>query len=193
MPRSCSICTHPNSAEITRQIGQGVSIRSVASRYGFKHHAAVHRHKVACMGIAPQRRAAAPAERTEAVHTSRIDPSDPNALLAAQAQLVNQALDVAEHAVDHRTQLAAIREARDGLTVLMRSAGLLQSDGATTIDNRTQILALKDMSLDELRGLAALGAGKPALPPSDVIDAEVRSLGEKRSQGALEHASLPLT
>ena len=52
--------------------------------------------------------------------SSRIDPHDPQALFAAQAQLVNQALDAAEHALDRRTQLAAIREARDGLTVLIR-------------------------------------------------------------------------
>jgi hypothetical protein len=83
---------------------------------------------------------AAPVERSEAVHSSRIDPSDPAALLAAQAQLVNQALDVAEHAGDHRTQLAAIPEARDGLTVIMRTAGMLQSDGSVVIDSRRQTL-----------------------------------------------------
>ncbi len=173
MPRSCSICTHPQSAEITRHIGQGVSIRSVASRYGFKHHAAVHRHKVACMGIAPQRKKAAPIERSEAVHSARIDPSDPKALLAAQGQLVNQALDVAEHAVDHRTQLAAIREARDGLTVLMRTAGMLQSDGSVVIDARRQTLVanVSELSTEELRALA-----RGSMPASEVIDAEVRSL-----------------
>ena len=86
-------------------------------------HHVIHRDFIALQRESQQRRtaleelpahpahreqAAAPVERTEAIRSSRIDPHDPQALLAAQAQLVNQALDVAEHAVDHRTQLAAI-------------------------------------------------------------------------------------
>jgi hypothetical protein len=38
----------------------------------------------------------------------------------------------------------------------MRAHGMLQPDGATSIDNRTQLLSFKELTTDELRNLARL-------------------------------------
>ncbi|MGA9018127.1 MAG: hypothetical protein WB438_04235 [Candidatus Cybelea sp.] len=174
MPRSCSVCLHPEGAAITKAIGSGVSLRDIAARYGFPHHAAVQRHKSKCMGIAPQARRAAPVKQPEAVQSARINPSDPTALLAAQAALVDQALDVAEHAADHKTQLAAIREARDGLVVLMKNAGMF-SDGVNVNVALRQSDVLSKLSIDELRALAR---GKP-------FDGSIDSKATQGSRAAL--------
>ena len=117
--RVCLVCASRSTADITKEIADGtMSFTEIASRFGVSRNS-VARHSKNCLHIRRiEKEAAAPVERTEVTQSSRIDPHDPQALLAAQAQLVNQALDVAEHAADHRTQLAAIREARDGLTVL---------------------------------------------------------------------------
>lgn len=155
--RVCLVCASRSTADITKEIADGtMSFTEIASRFGVSRNS-VARHSKNCLHIRRiEKEAAAPVERTEVTQSSRIDPHDPQALLAAQAQLVNQALDVAEHAADHRTQLAAIREARDGLTVLMRTAGMLQADGGVVIDARRQTLIanVSELSVEDLRALA---------------------------------------
>ncbi len=156
--RACAVCSAESASAITKEIADGtMSFTEISLRFNVSRNS-VARHSKNCLHIRRiEKEAAAPVERTEAIRSSRIDPHDPQALLAAQAQLVNQALDVAEHAVDHRTQLAAIREARDGLTVLMRTAGMLQADGGVVIDARRQTLVANvgELSVEELRALAA--------------------------------------
>ncbi|MGA8476259.1 MAG: hypothetical protein WB681_14505 [Candidatus Cybelea sp.] len=103
--------------------------------------------------------------------SSRFDSLEPKTLVAATARLVDEALSLLEHAKradDRRTALVALREARDGLALLMKAAGMLAGDvGTTVIDNRKQVLnVLGKLSEDELR---AIVAGKPV----PALDAEI--------------------
>jgi transposase len=50
MPRSCSICSHPQGAAISKDLAAGASIRSAASRFGVTP-ATAHRHLDHCMGV----------------------------------------------------------------------------------------------------------------------------------------------
>lgn len=172
MPRSCSICTHPKTAEIAKALLAGDSIRPVASRYDVTG-AAVGRHLRNCLRT--ERRPKEPgrdeASASSAV-SSRFDSSDPASLVATTARLVDEALSLLEHAKsagDRRTALAALREARDGLSLLMRVHGLLQQDGAVnvTIDARRQTIErLGKLTEEDLRALidASTKAAETALP-----------------------------
>src|SRR5579871_1456038 len=144
MPRACSACVHERCAEITKALTGGDSIRNVASRFQLTG-AAVGRHLRNCLRTKRRsekpRRDAAQVSRPD---SSRFDSLDPSTLVAGTARLVDEALDLLEHAKradDRRTALVALREARDGLALLMKTAGMLAGDaGSTTIDNRKQVV-----------------------------------------------------
>ncbi|HEV3091299.1 MAG TPA: hypothetical protein VGX91_07655 [Candidatus Cybelea sp.] len=167
MPRSCSICSHSEASAITKALGsQNGSLRTIASRFGVSH-TALSRHRVNCMGIPPRTRTpAAPVERVAPAATFRFESLEPKVLIAGAARLVDEALELLENAKradDQRTALRALREARDGLALLMRVAGMLTTDGAATIlnDNRQLHVALDARSLDEL---LAMRSGLEELP-----------------------------
>ena len=97
MPRTCSICSHPQRREIDRALLAGESLRNIAQRHGASL-AALHRHK-AHIAAAVQAQQAMTIER----------------LLADLADLQRRALallDKAEGSGDLRAALAAIREVR---------------------------------------------------------------------------------
>ncbi|HLY00906.1 MAG TPA: hypothetical protein VKR56_00265 [Candidatus Cybelea sp.] len=163
MPRACSICVHPETAAITKALHSGGSIRDVASRFVVTP-AAVGRHLRGCLRTT--RRAEKPPDvgvPADRGTSARLDTANPSTLVAATARLVDEALDLLENAKradDRRTALVALREARDGLALLMRAAGLLSGDaGSTTIvDQRRQSIAIMArFSEDELRALVAAG------------------------------------
>ena len=160
MPRSCSICTHAQTAEIAKAIAAGGSNRSMADRFSVTP-SAIQRHRTGCLRL--PRRATKLAADSAHVSTSgspRFDSADPKSLISTTARLVDEALDLLAHAKredDRRTALVALREARDGLALLMRIAGMLAGDGATiAIDARRQTMVLSELTVDELRGLARL-------------------------------------
>jgi hypothetical protein len=108
--------------------------------------------------------------------SSRFDSLDPSTLVAATVRLVDEALDLLEHAKrkdDRRTALVALREARDGLALLMKTAGMLAGDaGSTVIDNRKQVFQiLGKLTEDELRAIAA---GKPVAALTGEIGTPIR-------------------
>ncbi|HEY1656221.1 MAG TPA: hypothetical protein VGF86_14040 [Candidatus Tumulicola sp.] len=128
------------------------------------------------------------------------------------ARLVDEALELLEHAKtqkDTRTALSALREARDGLALLMRAAGMLAGDGTTiAIDARRQsIEVISGLSTDDLRRLAALSddaldvtdnrsLSRAVSGPSDALNAErgPQSLADadaaaSNESTAKEHAS----
>lgn len=171
MPRACSVCSHPESAAISKTIASGASNRAVADRFGVTM-SAVQRHRVNCLRSA--RKPTTPPKPdagSRLAEPIRFDSKDPTALVATTARLVDEALELLEHAKraeDHRTALAALREARDGLQLLMRASGMLAGDNATIVlDQRTQINAMMaKLTEEELRALAhgkplALPAGEP--------------------------------
>lgn len=190
MPRSCIICSHDDAVEINRAIGKRGSRRFIAARFNVSP-SALQRHKTGCLGIASQPKIAeTPANSPApmgAVDSVRFDSSDPKTLVTATARLVDEALDLLEHAKkadDRRTALQALREARDGLQLLMKAAGMLAGDGTTIdVDARRQ-MALKldaQFSVDDLRAaLAGQGTNAEAVETIDAteeaIDAETRAL-----------------
>lgn len=169
MPRACSICVHPDTAAISKQLSAGGSLRTVADRYQTTH-AAVGRHLRNCLRTT--RRVEKPAQGEAQVSpsvSSRFDSSDPKTLVETTARLVDEALDLLEHAKradDRRTALVALREARDGLALLMRVAGLLSNENSSTVlvDQRRQTVQLfAQLTEDELRALAHGGQVPSAL------------------------------
>ncbi len=160
MPRSCSICTHPQTAPIAKELLAGGSIRGVAARYNVAA-ASVGRHLRGCLRtVRRAEKSGLDEERVSRADPSRFDSLDPSTLVAATARLVDEALDLLEHAKradDRRTALVALREARDGLALLMKTAGMLAGDAPTTvIDQRRQVVnVLAKLTEGELRALAA--------------------------------------
>lgn len=159
MPRACTVCSHSSASAITKEIADGVSFRDIASRFGVTFHA-VGRHSQNCLHLRrKEQRSANVPECTDRDSVSRIDPRDPQALISTTARLVDEALDLLEHAKkadDRRTALVALREARDGLALLMRTAGMLTAEGGTIIDARQQTVQLfGKLTEAELRALAA--------------------------------------
>lgn len=144
--RKCSVCTHEHTAEISKAIMGGASNRSIAERYGLVH-TSVQRHRTNC--LQQRRRSVSPAAEhapSQSPGTPRFDSSDPKSLVSATVQLVDKALDLMGHAErvdDRRMALAALREARESLGLLMRAAGMLGSEGTTiNVDARRQSVEL---------------------------------------------------
>jgi hypothetical protein len=185
LPKStrCTICSHAQAAEINRCLGkERGSRRALAVRFGVGE-SALQRHRKGCLGIeiAPKTAETSggkPQASSSSAESGRFADLDSKALVGATARLVDEALDLLEHAKkadDRKTALAALREARDGLSVLMRVAGMLAPDGATTInvDSRRQSIALvAKLTTEELRALAY---GEP-------IDVESRALTDGTAQ-----------
>lgn len=173
MPRSCSICTHDSTAEIAKAIAAGGSNRSMADRFSVTP-SAIQRHRTGCLRL-PRRatKLGADSAHDTSPGSLRFDSEDPKSLISTTARLVDEALDLLAHAKredDRRTALVALREARDGLALLMRIAGMLAGDGATiAIDARKQTIALSALTTEELRNLARLAPSGDdavrALPP----------------------------
>ncbi len=163
MPRACSICTHERTAEITKDLLGGDSIREVAARHGVTH-ASVGRHLRGCLRTLRRGEKSGTDEtQIKPRDSSRFETLDAPTLVAATARLVDEALDLLEHAKradDRRTALVALREARDGLALLMKAAGMLAGDSGTTIiDKRTQNLTLiENLSEEKLRALIGAAA-----------------------------------
>lgn len=176
MPRSCSICSHERTAEMSKAIARGDSNRQISSHFNVTA-SAVQRHRVNCLRAPRKQKAetgddgtsAGSHETTGASGSIRFDSQDPASLVSTTARLVDEALDLLEHAKkgdDRKTALAALREARDGLQLLMRASGMLTSDNAVTvqIDARRQAMnVIGKLSEDELRALAY---GAPIAPQS---------------------------
>ncbi len=115
MPRRCTICDHPQRPEIDEALVRGVTLWEIAGNYGISK-SAVHRHAEAHI----------PEALRHALRASEVAHGD--ALLGQVLELRDRALGVltkAEGAEDHRTALAAIREARATVELLAKLVGEL--------------------------------------------------------------------
>jgi len=65
MPRRCTICTHPERAEIEKQIVTGISFRDISKRFDIGVQS-IHRHKTSHLGRVIER-----AERQHAIKVER--------------------------------------------------------------------------------------------------------------------------
>ena len=152
--RQCTVCVHPELAEITKAIGAGVPLREIASRYGFKSQSIVGRHRIKCMGLPVRRqgsvdasKSAALASRSKPRRTSRLtsdaDPGrcekcgtsstdiSPESILKRAERLLQRAETIAEKADDaenYRLTLLACDRANKSLELLAKAVGLI-SDG----------------------------------------------------------------
>jgi hypothetical protein len=115
MPRSCTICEHPEREAIDRALVGDSSNLSVSSLFGVSE-SAVRRHKANHL----------PAKLVMAQAAEEVAQADD--LLAQMQDLQRRTLailEAAETTKQHRTALSAIREARGNLELLAKLLGEL--------------------------------------------------------------------
>jgi hypothetical protein len=116
MPRTCTVCSHPDRPAIDAALLAGEPFRHIAARTGTST-GALQRHKEEHL----------PAVLLHAKEAEQVAQADD--LLAQVRDLQRRTLSIldgAEKSGDRRTALAAIREARGNLELLGRLAGDLQ-------------------------------------------------------------------
>ena len=133
MPRSCSICEHPERGAIDEALVGGASNRSAASLYDVSE-AAVRRHKANHL----------PAKLVLAQAAEEVAEAD--SLLDQVRDLQGRAygiLDKAEAADDLRAALGAIREARGNLELLAKLLGELDERPTLNLNVSPEWLELR--------------------------------------------------
>ena len=152
MPRTCTICLHPEKPAINAALVAGEPYRVIAQRFAASADA-VYRHKVEHLPVA----------LVKATEAAQIADADTLALklhmLTVDAQRIR---DKAEAAGDLRTALVGNRELVRIVELMAKLAGELQQEGTTNIyitpqwiDVRTRLMhALHDFP--EARAAVAL-------------------------------------
>jgi hypothetical protein len=199
MPRSCSICAHPQTADVAKAIAAGGSNRSVADRFAVTP-SAVQRHRTGCLrsprraktsgSIEAQGAPVGPVRFESArCHTcgTLLEDSDPQALVKRAERLLWVAETIASKAQkddDARLALQAVDRARASLEQLLRVHGLLQPDGAVTVtvDARRQVVELFS-GFHEATIRAFERGDCPHCQKSLLVDA-APALGEPKMNGA---------
>lgn len=126
-----SIDTHKRREEIEAAIARGVPVRTIAEDFGLSK-SAVQRHKDAMVA----RMAGAPAAQS----------TDADELLERVLELQEEAIGIlakAKRAGDHRTALAAIKEARSTTELLAKMRGELQTGTTINITVSNAWIALR--------------------------------------------------
>jgi len=162
MPRSCTVCEHPERGTIDRALVGDASNRSVASLYDVSE-AAVRRHKSNHL----------PAKLVVAAQAEEVAGADN--LLDQVQHLQQSTLDIlaeAERSKQYRTALSAIREARGNLELLAKLLGEL--------DDRPTVNVLISPEWLELRA-AIVGALEPY---TDARGAVLRAIEGAGNAGA---------
>jgi hypothetical protein len=134
MPRSCTVCTHPDKAQIDEALVAGVPAAEISGRYRTIGERALRRHKANHL----------PAKLVMAEKAEEVAQADD--LLDQLKDLQTRTLailEAAESTNQHRTALSAIREARSNLELLAKLLGEL--------DERPQVNVLLSPQWLELR------------------------------------------
>lgn len=140
MPRTCTICTHPERPEIDRALLDGEAYRTIAKRYG-AGPSAVLRH-----------REHLPNQLVKASEAQEVAHAD--TLLEQVRTLQGRALSIldrADEAGDLRTALSAIREARGNLELLAKLLGELQQEGTVNVTVSPEWLTLRAVVIQALQ------------------------------------------
>jgi hypothetical protein len=124
MPRICTICEHAEREAIDRALVGGASNRSFAALYGVSESAA-RRHK----GNHLPAKLAKAHEAEEVAHADGLL-ADVRSLQARTLAI----LETAELSYEHRTALAAIREARSNLELLAKLMGELDERPSVAVN-----------------------------------------------------------
>ncbi len=140
MPRSCSICLHPEREEINAALLSETPLRAMARRYATSKDAlARHREHL-------------PVHLVKASEAAEVAEAD--SLLEQVKHLQSRAvaiLDKAEASGDLRTALSAIREARGNLELLAKLLGELQQEGTVNVlVAAPEWLALRSLILEAI-------------------------------------------
>jgi hypothetical protein len=143
VPRECTVCAHPDRAEIDEALVGGASNRSVASLYDVSE-AAVRRHKANHL----------PAKLVMAQAAEEVAQADD--LLAQMQDLQRRTLailEAAESTNQHRTALSAIREARGNLELLAKLLGELDERPVVNLNLSPEWLELRAVIVAALEPL----------------------------------------
>lgn len=121
MPRTCSVCTHPERAQIDRALLSGEATARIAARVGGVSNSALKRHKARDLAAVLLRAQKAKEARREKAVVDFAEAKEVREIrhgedLFAQVQDLTartmRILDQAESSRDPRTALSAIREVR---------------------------------------------------------------------------------
>jgi hypothetical protein len=148
VPGVCRTCRHPQRAAIDVALATGGSTRKVGAQFGV-HFQAVARHAARCI---PEKIAKANAERSERLDANQLLDS----MLTLQKSTDALLASALAEKIKHVDVARVVRECRENGRLLGRLIGAFPREGtprSTTIDARTQIVALEKMSTDELRAL----------------------------------------
>ena len=140
MPRSCTVCEHPEKDAIDQALVGSASNRSVASIYDVSE-AAVRRHKANHL----------PAKLVMAEQAAEVVEAD--SLLRQVGDLQRRALailDKAEEAGELRAALSAIREARGNLELLAKLLGELDERPVLNLNISPEWLELRTVIVGAL-------------------------------------------
>ncbi len=161
MPRACSICTHGQTATISKDLLAGGSLQRVADRFNVAK-ASLGRHLRNCLRtVRRAEQTGSIRKKTVPVGLSRFEnATDPKTLIRRAEMLLDDALEILAQAKsenDARLGLQAVRECRSSLELLMKAHGMLAPDTTVNvnIDSRKQVLTtLSRFSESELRAIA---------------------------------------
>jgi hypothetical protein len=154
VPRSCTVCTHPDRAKIDEALVAGVSSAEIAGRYRTIGERAIRRHRTNHL----------PETLAKAHEAEEVAQADN--LLAQVRDLQERALDIldeAEEGGELRTALGAIREARGNLELLAKLLGEL--------DERPVVNLLVSPEWLELRAVIVTTLQPHSAALSDVLRA----------------------
>lgn len=130
MPRVCSLCHHPQRAEIDRALLAGTPLRTIADHWSASKTALIRHKPHIAQSIAV-------VERETGLSTIRDVQHRMTALQARVEKLVSKL----EKASDHRTTLAGLRECREGLKAI--------AEVLVTSDLERRLRALEGGEADE--------------------------------------------
>ncbi len=140
MPRTCTVCSHPERPAIDKALVSGEPYRGIAKRYEASE-AAMFRH-----------REHLPATMVKAQAAGQVAQADD--LLEQLQALRNKAMALllkAEAAGDYRTALAGIREARACIETLLEVEGELDRRPQVTIVTNPQWIEIRSVILTALQ------------------------------------------
>ena len=140
--RTCTICAHPQRADIDKAILRDEPYRAIACQFDVSREAVRRHHKG---GHVSEKLIKADRAR----EIARADN-----LLAEMQALQGRTLSLlekAEGAGEHRTAIAAIREARANLEFLGRLAGEIADQQVVNVFVNPQWLTIRGVVLDALR------------------------------------------
>lgn len=188
MPRSCTICTHPNTAEISKAIMAGGSKRTLAVRFGV-NDASIQRHRTICLQAAPrQNRSGATSKPSSDPEKVRFENdtaaiSSPSDLLGRLKSLFRLG-DLLEEAVERRDIDACVklaREYRAAAESYAKVAGWMTEGAVINVDARRQSVELfGKLTENELRALAR--TRMPDATDSAAAGSVVTSIEAKRAE-----------